>query len=104
MAAGILLSFRTVFANSMLAPTAPTLTQPLQLSNTTSNSALWRHRVIVGPVSTQIDLRSTKDPVAILKDPLQTSHPKVEQICCKNMLLISNDAHCSELAEIIQKV
>ena len=74
-----------------IAPTAPTLTQPLQLSNTTSNSALWRHRVIVGPVSTQIDLRSTKDPVAILKDPLQTSHPKVEQICCKNMLLISND-------------
>ena len=37
-----------------------------QLSNTTANSDLWRHRVIVGPVSIQIDLRSTKDPVAIL--------------------------------------
>ena len=39
------------------------------------------HRVMAGPLLTQIDLRLIADPVCVINDPWQASHPKAEQIC-----------------------
>ena len=36
---------------------------------------------MAGPLSTQIDLRLIADPVCVINDPWQASHPKAEQIC-----------------------
>ena len=36
---------------------------------------------MAGPLLTQIDLRLIADPVCVINDPWQASHPKAEQIC-----------------------
>ena len=41
---------------------------------------------MIGPPSTQIDLRSSLDPVGIINDPWQALHSKIEQIFLKKML------------------
>ena len=53
---------------------------------------------MAGPLLTQIDLRLIADPVCVINDPWQASHPKAEQICHDEMLV--ERKHVSDFEQV----
>ena len=60
-----------------------------------SSPATFSHALPTGSwlacPSTQIDLRSSADPMGVINDPWQGSHSKAKQNCHEKMLLERND-------------
>ena len=57
---------------------------------------------MAGPLLTQIGLRLIADPVGVINDPWQASHPKAEQICHKEMLV--ERKHVSDFELFLKKI